>query len=257
MSKILLKMIKLCKNFIFILMLVALGISQAYAKNLRPTILIDPGHDFKTIGTISSLGVYESDYNFRIANELKNNLERSGFIVKMTHQAGETKSLKERVDIEGYDLFISMHHDSVQADFCKFNSKKICTTYSGYGYSLWVSPLSKEYKKSLKLAKKIGTNLHDAGFIHSVHHVAMENREYLDRKAGIFSYPYLYVLRHNEKPAILIEVAVITNPIDEKNANSPLFRRAFVNEVTNGVISYFEDKDKDKARYKDSKHLRK
>lgn len=214
------------------------------AKDHSPVIMLDPGHDFLNPGATSASGIKENIFNLRFTRELASSLEMSGFTVQMSRSDEESKSLKSRINRQPYDLFISIHHDSVQEEFCYFTEDGICTTYSGYGYSLWVSPKNPFYNHSLKLAKLIGTRLKDAGLIHSVHHVAMENRDYLDRKAGIFSFPNLYVLRHNIKPAILIEVAVITNPADEKNAESPQFRQRFIQAITQGVISYFSQHNK-------------
>ncbi len=216
-------------------------LSSALAKNVIPTIMLDPGHDLKSPGAISSSGIPEYEFNLIFVHELEKALTKEGYKVAISHQDDEPKALSQRINQIDYDLFVSIHHDSVQEEFCKFDENNICTTYSGYGYSLWASPLSKQYQKSLKVAKLIGNNLKSQGFIHSVHHVAMEKREILDAKNGIFSFPYLYVVRNNKKPAILIEIAVITNPIDEKNALSPDFRQKFITSITSGIKSYFSN----------------
>jgi N-acetylmuramoyl-L-alanine amidase len=212
------------------------------SKSGRLTILLDPGHDYKSIGTRSSSGVGEYEFNNRFTHELQDALKQAGYTVSATHADNEVSSLKDRTLFSNYDLFISIHHDSIDPEYCITNNpEKGCTTYSGYGYSLWVSPENPYYDSSLKLAQFIGEKLTSSKFIHSVHHVMVTKREVIDRKTGIFSFPDCYVLRHNKKPAILIEVAVITNPIDEQNANDPSFRKKFIENIVNGISDYAQD----------------
>ncbi len=212
------------------------AVDQTTAKHL--TILIDPGHDYKTLGATSWNGTPEHKYNMRIAKEFKEKLEQQGYRTIMTHGDSETSTLKERTEFDNYDLFISLHHDSIDPEYCLYGHKW-CTTYSAYGYSLWVSPENSHYKESLKLAQLIGQRLTDDHFIHSVHHVMVTKREVLNDKTGVFSFPLCYVLRHNKKPAILVEFAVITNPIDEKNANDANFRSKFLDNIILGLEDYF------------------
>ncbi len=204
------------------------------------TVLLDPGHDYKSTGAYSSSNVPEYRFNLRIADELKAKLESRGYRVMVTHGADELSSLADRTRFTSYDIFVSLHHDSIDEEYC-LHGIKPCTTYSAYGYSLWVSPENPQYSKSYRLADLIGTRLTEDHFIHSVHHVMVTRREVLDRAKGIFSFPHCYVLRHNKKPAILIEVAVITNPLDEQNAESADFRNRFLENVAGGIDDYFQD----------------
>ncbi len=220
------------------------------------TILLDPGHDYKSIGTKSSTGVGEYKFNHRFTNELSDELKRQGYSIMLTHTEEETSSLSDRVKFRDYALFISIHHDSIDPEYCITMTKdNVCTTYSGYGYSLWVSPENSHYRSSLTLAKLIGEELTASKFIHSVHHVMVTQREVIDRRTGIFSFPECYVLRHNTKPAILIEIAVITNPIDENNANDPKFRKDFIKNIVEGVNRYVNEQHRNNQSPRQSEKL--
>lgn len=223
------------------------------------TILLDPGHDYKSIGTKSSTGVGEYKFNHRFTDELSDELKRQGYSIMLTHTEEETSSLSDRVKFRDYDLFISIHHDSIDPEYCiTLTQENVCTTYSGYGYSLWVSPENSHYRSSLKLAQLIGEELTASKFIHSVHHDMVTQREVLDRRTGIFSFPECYVLRHNQKPAILVEIAVITNPIDENNANDPNFRKNFIKNMVAGINRYVHDRhSSDQPARKSGKHSQK
>ncbi|MBQ8707452.1 MAG: N-acetylmuramoyl-L-alanine amidase [Succinivibrionaceae bacterium] len=244
------KTISAIKAAIAAILLCLSAASYAQEDMKKTTILLDPGHDYQNMGALASSGKPEYLFNMRIADELKNRLEENGFRVMLTHGENELSSLKDRTLFSDYDLFISLHHDSIDPEYCvSFDAQKSCTTYSGYGYSLWVSPQNPDYVKSYRMAELIGQELTAEHFIHSVHHVMVTKREALDEHLGIFSFPLCYVLRHNSRPAILIEFAVITNPVDEKNAEDPVFRGRFVGNIVKGLIRYVSEEpgSEDKA----------
>jgi N-acetylmuramoyl-L-alanine amidase len=92
------------------------------------------------------------------------------------------------------------------------------------GYSLWVSQRNTDFEESVRCAKLIADQLLNAGFQPSHYHadaVYGENRPVLDWDRGIFTNNQLAVLATARGPAILIEVGVIANPVEESVLSDP------------------------------------
>ena len=49
----------------------------------------------------------------------------------------------------------------------------------------------------------------------------------------------LYVLRHSNMPAILVELGFISNPNEERVLQSPQTQEDFANRIANGIANYF------------------
>ena len=49
----------------------------------------------------------------------------------------------------------------------------------------------------------------------------------------------LYVLRHSNMPAVLVELGFISNPNEERVLQSPQTQEDFANRIANGIANYF------------------
>ena len=82
------------------------------------SVAIDVGHYLKQPGVISARGVPEFEYNRALALEIDEALRRAGHKTLLIGADGLAEELATRgPQAKGMDLFISVHHDSVQARY--------------------------------------------------------------------------------------------------------------------------------------------
>src|SRR5215470_19414868 len=84
--------------------------------------VVDVGHTAESPGAISARGVYEYEFNLRLATLIKQKLVAAGFAktVLLVTDGPARKSLFVRVGRANKlsaDLFLSIHHDSVPDSF--------------------------------------------------------------------------------------------------------------------------------------------
>ena len=215
----------------------------ARAADQACVVAIDIGHSESAEGAVSARGVGEFVFNRNIANLLLEKIRGDGidqaFIID-----SKGKSLEQRTEsakLQGANLLISIHHDSVQPSYLS------TWTYEGaqhrysdrfHGFSLFVSKKNPQAEESLQLARDIGSQLVKAGFSPSFHHaekIKGENRELVDRKRGIYIYDDLIVLKTAAMPAVLLECGIIVNRQEETRLTDPANQNKLVSAVAAGI----------------------
>ena len=200
-------------------------IQNAYAINL----VLDIGHTPKQSGATSSNCQQEYTYNKELVLYIleklkdKHNIEISLSSKKDDEELTFEDRYNSSVD---KDLFISIHHDSVQKQFIKYINGCPTTNYAE-GFSIFVSKKNIEYEKSLEYAKIFAEELISRGLVPTLHHaekIKGENRELIDRKLGIYLFDDLKVLKNANSPAFLFEAGVIVNPNEEKKVKTKVFK---------------------------------
>lgn len=208
-------------------------------------IALDPGHSPGKPGALSCSGVHEYVYNDALALEVANRLAASGIPVEISRKPGENLSLGARAaKSAGKDLFISIHHDSVQPQFIR-TVNKLPFSEKARGYSIFVSRKNPFYLDSLRAAKSLAKKLRASGLAPTLHHaepIQGENRLLLDRDLGVYAFDNLAVLKNAQSPAILLEAGVLVNPADEELVRKPAFRAAVAEAIKSTVM--------DMARYR-------
>jgi N-acetylmuramoyl-L-alanine amidase len=95
------------------------GTTTPRAGDVRPIVVLDPGHGGPDVGATGIGNTYEKDVVFGFAKELKAKLERSGRIrVVLTRDADMFVALGERVRMArsiNAALFVSIHADTIAA----------------------------------------------------------------------------------------------------------------------------------------------
>lgn len=178
-----------------------------------PRIVIDPGHGGEP-GAIGHKGSYEKDINLRVAQKVYEQLY-SFAEVKLTREddrrlgVTENEDLKARAKIANdfkADVFVSIHCNAAGNP----NTK---------GTEVFHFPGSVE---GGKLAKAIQSSLIGIGGL-------------VDRgvKANNFA-----VLRETKMPAVLVELAFISNLEEEKLLSSDAFQNQAAKAIVNGIYSY-------------------
>lgn len=209
---------------------------------LAASIAIDVGHYLEKPGVISARGVTEFEYNRQLAREIGVALKHAGHKVMLIGDDGLADNLGRRAPrAAGMDLFISVHHDSVQPRFLSvWEPEGEQLLYSDHfsGYSLFVSRLHAQTEASLKCASAIGAAMRRAGFTPSRYHadpIVGENRPFADEENGVHYFDNLAVLKTAGIPALLFEAGVLVNRDEELRMRDPAVRKKIVDAITSAV----------------------
>ena len=168
----------------------------------------------KASGAISE-STYEKDINLGIAKRLNHKLLENGYKTALTRDMDYYVGINERCRIanrEHTDIFVSIHCNA------SFNPNAQGTEVLYYPTSTEGKKLSKlvydEFIKELKLAKR-----------------------------GIKPRDDLGVLKYTNMPAILVEVAFISNPVEKELLEDTKFQDKTVEAIFRGIEKYFKGSD--------------
>ena len=193
---------------------------------------MDVGHYAAEPGVISASGIPEFEFNLALALEVKTELERHQVNVRLIGERGDYAVLHHRTrDARGADLFVSIHHDSVQ-------ERLLPQADRFAGFSLFISRQNPRLQKSLACASAIGAKLNGAGFTPSRYHadpVLGESRPFADEPNGVHYYDNLAVARTATMASVLVEAGVIVNREEEGRMRDPQVRRRIAAAVAGGV----------------------
>ncbi len=199
------------------------GVALVTRSVLAFDVMLDIGHTPTKYGALSANCEKEYNYNVALGRYLLKHLANHATI-KATITPQREICFKERYRSSiQKDLFLSLHHDSVQERFIKRDKFGCPSSNHASGFSIFISRKNPYFKESWKYAKKLGEALVEQGLTPSLHHaekIQGENRELLDRRLGIYVFDDLKVLKNAKAPAILFEAGVIVNPIDEEAVQS-------------------------------------
>lgn len=179
------------------------------------SIHLDVGHTPSKSGAVSSSCKGEYFYNMEAVQAIHDVVNN----VKHINYEGGELSFEDRENLSiSNDLFISIHHDSMNEVYLNKNEKGCLEGNFSKGFSLYVSDKNTHYKESLEYAKQIGEYMLSRGvpmnMTHSYPPPKGEDRQVIDERLGIYNYPNLRVVKNSKAPALLIEVGVITNPTE-------------------------------------------
>jgi N-acetylmuramoyl-L-alanine amidase len=195
---------------------------QRIAKPLQGfAICIDPGHGGKypsgDPGAVDGfnpnegdkLYTREADINFTVGTLLYNALISQGGRATMTRSSDWYPSLRQRCDMAnkfGAQLFISLHCNSGPS--------------SAVGIETLYLPTSANGKRLAELVQQ---------------ELVKATRE---PNRGAKARDNLYVLKHTNMPAILVEMGFISNPEEEERLNTSSFQELIVDAIVRGVERY-------------------
>lgn len=92
---------------------------EAYKKDGKRIVCIDPGHGGEDGGSVGADGVLEKDDNLKMALALRTALENKGITVYMTRDDDSWVNLKDRPKLansKNADLLVSIHRNEYAAD---------------------------------------------------------------------------------------------------------------------------------------------
>ena len=213
-------------------------------------VVVDVGHTAESPGAPSARGLWEYDFNLRLATLIKQKLLAAGFAktVLLVTDGPARKSLFARVaraNRLSADLFLSIHHDSVPDSFLE------TWEYEGHehgfsdrfkGHSIFFSNENVDPDASLMFGQLLGEQLKARGLQYTPHYIEkfMGNRQRLlvDAKVGVYRYDQLIVLRHTRMPAVLLEAGSIVNRQEELELGTPE-RRALTSVAIVAAVENF------------------
>ena len=216
------------------------------------TVAVDPGHGGRDGGTSLGYGLLEKDLTLDIATRLATLLEESRTEVIMTRTGDQAVSLKERAEIANLsraDLFVSIHINwlpdrtarGIEIYYLGHTDDPFLTRLaaaenrdSGFSMADYRELLEGIYAdvrqdESQKLAEGVQEALYET--------LVKENSEIVGR--GVMTAPFV-VLIATEMPAILAEVACISNDREARLLAIPRYRQKIAEALHTGIERYAE-----------------
>lgn len=177
-------------------------------------VFLDPGHGGVNPGAIGVNGLRESDVNLDVALKTGRILQANNISVRYSRTGDENLSLRERANLAnewGADYFVSIH--------CNSNVNPVYTGTETFFF-------------------REGTVAED--FALTVNNALVAEIETKD--LGIFTANFA-VLRLTRMPAILVELAFLSNPTEAALLAEPSFRDRCAIGISNGVIEFIAERE--------------
>lgn len=226
------------------------------------TVVIDAGHGGADPGASGPSGVLEKNVTLAAAKELATQLRARGrYNVVLTRNIDARLHLDDRSRIAreaGAQLFISLHADSFhdpdvrggsvytlseKGSVRAANEVKSDASYEIYG------------ERMSNIPRAVSSMVLDVTQRHTQNESAKFAALLLERVRGVtplLSQPHrredLYVLLSPDVPAVLFELAFMSNVDDEKNLNSAVWRRTVMRAAANAIDAYFDQSPRQSGR---------
>jgi len=213
-------------------------------------IVIDPGHGGDDPGAVSSQGLTEKELSLDIGLRLRDLLVASAFDVRMTRERDTTIPLVQRVvfaNQEEGDLFVSIHVNWVEPrrtrvvetyylgpteDSTALQLSGIENQHSGYSLTDFRRLLEQVYfdvkrGESRKLAEAVQNSLVQT----------LQEANPILKSQAVKTAPFVVLVGAN-MPAILTEVACLSNEKDARLLTSPEYRQQIAQALFTGIRAY-------------------
>jgi N-acetylmuramoyl-L-alanine amidase len=223
------------------------GVAHSACAPASFAVAVDAGHTPGSPGSTSARGKPEFEFNHRLAWELVISLHAAGyqkaFLVNPNKRELSLRDRTRMAERNGGDLFISIHHDSVQPHYLTswtHNGQNRAYSDTFSGFSLFVSGSSQGTTASRLTAQAIGLGLVQRGLTPTLHHaepIPGESRTLLVPKLGIYQRDTLAVLRDSRAPAVLVEAGVIVHRAEEQRLEQTGHRAKILAAIKDGVVA--------------------
>jgi N-acetylmuramoyl-L-alanine amidase len=223
--------------------------AQALGLGVRRVVL-DPGHGGDNLGTASANGLLEKDLTLDLAKRVRELLVTQGVDAVLTRTRDDTLSLKERAAVANGrrgDIFVSIHLNSVRP-----SSLQVVETYylgpgdrpehdqlaakenehSGYSLADMRALLDGIYADARRAESK--------RLAQSVQQSVVRRLRSIDpriKDRGVKMAPFI-VLVATEMPAILAEVACLSNPDEGKRLRTDAYRQTIAEALAAGIVTF-------------------
>ncbi|MDR0291885.1 MAG: N-acetylmuramoyl-L-alanine amidase [Elusimicrobium sp.] len=196
---------------------------QPYKPLTGAKIMLDPGHSPRRKppydGAIGPTGFLEYEANMKTAKEVAELLSKTGAEVFLSKNEKEDLNLQGRIDRAlktGAQIFVSIHHNALPTSVDPFAKPRGFTIYYFNQHSKTLADnLNAAFAKNVKLPNN-GTQTGD-----------------------------FYVVRAPQFPAVLTENAFLMFPDQEDMVRQDASRKAFVQAIYEGILSFYGYKPQD------------
>lgn len=179
---------------------------------LGKRIVLDPGHGGADPGAFGRSGLREKDVNLDLTQRLAEVLLNRGAEVFLTRSDDTFVPLYDRAALANAQqgqIFLSLHANSFRHQYAN-------------GSEMYYYPGS---EKAKRLAELISDELTGLGL---ANRAIRANKEFV-------------VVREPKMPAVLVEVAFLSNPDEEKLLADPSFRQQAAEAIARGIERYFQE----------------
>jgi N-acetylmuramoyl-L-alanine amidase len=218
-------------------------------------VVIDAGHGGKDPGATSPRGLEEKRVTLEVATEVKRLLERAGVEVVMTRSADVFIPLSQRAHIankNNADLFVSIHANaSTSPSLSGFELYTLSEATDDGALAVERAEnavIQFEPSARAAMSEKLETILWDLKetanrkqSIRAGSHIADHVVSAVETQARRQKSANFYVLKWTECPAVLVELAYLTNRADERKLRDPGYRSQIAEGVARGILSYRDE----------------
>ncbi|MDI3280851.1 MAG: N-acetylmuramoyl-L-alanine amidase [Bacillota bacterium] len=179
---------------------------------LGKRIVVDPGHGGADPGAFGRSGLREKDVNLDLGRRLAEVLQNRGAEVFLTRSDDTFVPLYDRAALANAQqgqIFVSLHANSFRHQYAN-------------GSEMYYYPGN---EKAKRLAELISDELTGLGL---ANRAIKANKEFV-------------VVREPKMPAVLVEVAFLSNPDEEKLLADAGFRQQAAEAIARGIERYFQE----------------
>lgn len=179
-------------------------------------VCVNAGHDrvFDS-GAVGLNGLREADVTYDVMLMVSEYLEKNGVAV-LNIQVDDLGYICRVANSEDVDVFVSIHCNAAE-------------NRQANGFEVWTS-------RGETKADLLATEIYKC--VEETFPDMYMRKDYSDgdpdKEAGF------YVLTHTNAPAVLIELAFISNPVEEELLSNYWFKDTMAMEITRGILNYFK-----------------
>ncbi len=214
-------------------------------------VVLDPGHGGSDTGALGPQGLAEKDLTLALAEKLEGLLEKRGFRAILTRSGDASVPLKQRAALANFnqaDLFLSIHLNASPAASARGPEVYFM---SQQATDLWSKELAEKENAAGAGAPQVGNgldlvlwemaqtaHLQESAFLAESIQNALNGLMGTDRRA-VRQAPFV-VLEGATMPAVLVEVAFVSNPEEARKIADPAFQERVAERLAEAVAAFKE-----------------
>ncbi len=216
------------------------------------TIVVDAGHGGRDNGAVSPGGLLEKDVNLEFARRVRDGLVGTGVSVILTRDRDTFVPLPVRTQVANEkraDLFVSIHANASESrslkgfEICYLSDPSTdhaeavrrAESLSGVTRTEAIRE-SDSYLKAALWDLKDAENRRDA--LHLAGSIGDMAQHSVPIGAKRLRTANFYVLKWTECPAVLVELAYLSNRSDESKLRSERYRRRMAAAIVDGILKF-------------------
>ena len=221
-------------------------------------IAIDAGHGGEDVGAIGARGSYEKDIVMAVAHELASLINaRRGMQAVLVRDGDYYIGLRKRTEIARMsqaDLLISLHADAFRDPRVAGSSVYVLSQNGASSEAArWLAESENDsdliggvaLDDKDEVLRSVLIDLSQTASLDSSIEAAGEVLAALKKLGKVHKrkveHAGFVVLKSPDVPSLLIEMAFISNPAEEKKLQDDVFRRRLATAIRDGVMNYFND----------------